>query len=44
MTQRHKFRKSMNRAIGPAVALVAVLTVRFAPQHYASVMYAPKPS
>ena len=26
------------------VALVAVLTVRFAPQHYASVMNAPKPS
>jgi cell division protein FtsB len=27
MTQRHKFRKSMNRAIGPAVALIAVLAM-----------------
>ena len=27
MTQRHKFRKSMNRAVGPAVALIAVLAM-----------------
>ena len=25
MTQRHKFRKSMNRAVGPAIAVIAVL-------------------
>lgn len=27
MTQRHKFRKSMNRAVGPTVALIAVLAM-----------------
>lgn len=27
MTQRHKFRKSMNRAVGPAVAVIAVLAM-----------------
>lgn len=27
MTQRHKLRKSMNRAIGPAVAVIAVLAM-----------------
>lgn len=27
MTQRHKFRKSINRAVGPAVALIAVLAM-----------------
>jgi cell division protein FtsB len=27
MTQRHKLRKSMNRAVGPAVAVIAVLAM-----------------
>ncbi|OWR01080.1 FtsB family cell division protein [Sphingopyxis witflariensis] len=27
MTQRHKFRKSMNRAVGPAIAVIAVLAM-----------------
>ena len=27
MTQRHKFRKSMNRAAGPALAVIAVLAM-----------------
>lgn len=27
MTQRHKFRKSMSRAVGPTVALLAVLAM-----------------
>ena len=27
MQQRHKFRKSMNRAVGPAVAVIAVLAM-----------------
>ena len=27
MTQRHKFRKSMSRAFGPAIALIAVLAM-----------------
>ncbi|MBN8841868.1 MAG: septum formation initiator family protein [Sphingomonadales bacterium] len=27
MTQRHKFRKSMSRAVGPTVALIAVLAM-----------------
>ncbi|WP_447762190.1 FtsB family cell division protein [Sphingopyxis panaciterrae] len=27
MTQRHKFRKSMNRAAGPAVAVIVVLAM-----------------
>jgi cell division protein FtsB len=27
MQQRHKFRKSMNRAIGPAIAVIAVLAM-----------------
>jgi cell division protein FtsB len=27
MTQRHKFRKSMNRAVGPAIAVIVVLAM-----------------
>ena len=27
MTQRHKFRKSMHRAVGPALAVIAVLAM-----------------
>ncbi|PZQ21778.1 MAG: septum formation initiator [Sphingopyxis macrogoltabida] len=27
MTQRHKFRRSMNKAVGPTIALIAVLAM-----------------